>query len=156
RWLANPSRYGGSIPPERAVTFARNHDTDMNSNLFAFPDYPDALLASAYVPAKTDRVPTVLNADSHTTTVLAGLRFRQALASEPGSFWNGREICKDGMGTIGGHQEHCDNPNLLFIKRGSRGFALINKAAEWFDTDAAKFPGMEAGCYYEHHYGFPV
>ena len=57
------------------------------------------------------------------------------MSGESQYFRNGNEIAPG-----------ADNPNMLFIERGDKGLAIINKAGTFFEVKAAKMPGLKVGC----------
>jgi alpha-amylase len=83
--------------------------------------------------------------DAKDAIAKAGVYFHQKMSGEPQYFRNGNEIA-------GG----ADNPNILFIERGNKGLAIINKAGEPFDVKVAKMPGLQVGCYKELRYNFAI
>ncbi|MFM7363198.1 MAG: hypothetical protein ACKO11_01585, partial [Cuspidothrix sp.] len=89
--------------------------------------------------------PLILNFDAFNPTVVAATQFHQKMDAQPQYYRNGNEIAAT-----------ANNPNLLFIERGNKGLAIINKAGTTFDVKAAKMPGLEVGCYRELQYDFKM
>jgi alpha-amylase len=145
RSLINPVAQQQALPGTSAVTFSRNHDTDKGQIGYLFPTYQDAMLANAYVLARQDGFPIIYNADAYNPITKAGVYFHEKMMGQPQYFRNGNQIASG-----------ADNPNMLFIERGKKGLAIINKANNFFDVAAAKVPGLETGCYQELHYNFTV
>lgn len=146
RSLVNPSDTQRALPGKDAVTFARNHDTWAPGQFdnWKFDD-GDLPLATAYVLAINEGTPLILNFDAFNPTVVAATQFHKKMDAQPQYYRNGNEIAAN-----------ADNPNLLFIERGNKGLAIINKAGETFDFKAAKIPGLEVGCYDELQYNFKM
>ncbi len=148
RSLIDPQSYNGALPGVSAVTFAQTHDTvEPDRDLYdAFGlEERDVMLASAYVLARQDGLPLIYNEDADYPIVKAGISFHEQMLGQSQYFRNGNEIARG-----------ADSPNLLFIERGSKGIAMINKAGEFFDVETAQMPGLDAGCYKELRYGFTM
>ena len=146
RSLVNPQDTGRALPGYQAVTFAHTHDVINNNN--GKDDYKnkqDALLANAYVLAIREGFPLIYRDDVKEEITKAGVKFHEQMMGQPQYFRKGNEIAPGG-----------DNPNMLFIERGSKGLTMINKSGEFFDVKAAKMPGLETGCYKDLHYNFPM
>lgn len=79
-------------------------------------DEGDLPLATAYVLARKEGMPLILTFDAFNPTVVAATQFHQKMEEQPQYYRNGNEIA---LGA--------DSPNLLFIERGDRGLAIINK-----------------------------
>jgi alpha-amylase len=105
----------------------------------------DLALATAYVLAIKEGTPLILNKDAEIPTVIAGVKFHQTMMAQSQYYRNGSEIA---LGA--------DNPNLLFVERGNKGLAIINKAGQEFDVAVAKMPGLGVGCYRELQYDFEM
>lgn len=146
RSLVDPASSNRALPGYEAITFARNHDTwapgQFDNLKFDEGDLP---LATAYVLAIKEGTPLILKFDAFNPTVKAASQFRAKMEGEPQYYRNGNEIAAG-----------ADNPNLLFIERGDRGLAIINKAGSTFDFTAAKMPGLAVGCYSELQYDFEM
>ncbi len=146
RSLVNPSDTQRALPGNDAVTFARNHDTwdpgQFDNWKFDDGDLP---LATAYVLAVKEGTALILNFDAFNPTVVAATKFHEKMMEEPQYYRNGNEIAAS-----------ADSPNLLFIERGDKGLAIINKAGTTFDVNAAKIPGLAVGCYNELQYDFQM
>ncbi len=146
RSLVNPSDTKRALPGNEAVTFSRNHDTWAPGQFDNWKfDSGDLPLATAYVLAIKEGTPLILNFDAFNPTVVAGVQFHQKLLTQPQYFRNGNEIATG-----------ANSPNLLFIERGDRGLAIINKSGEKFNVPQAKIPGLAAGCYNELQYKFQI
>jgi alpha-amylase len=145
RSLINPATSGKALPGVRAVTFAQNHDIATGQIGYKLPSPQDTELASAFVLARQEGFPIVYRDDAKNLIIKAGVYFHQKMTGEPQYFRNGNEIAPG-----------ADNPNTLFIERGNKGLAIINKAGESFDVKAAKMPGVQIGCYNELHYNFTI
>jgi alpha-amylase len=146
RSLVNPSDTKRALPGQNAVTFARNHDTwaPRQFDNWKF-DSGDLTLATAYVLAVKEGTPLILNFDAFDPTVVAATKFHEKLIGESQYYRNGNEIAPS-----------ADSSNLLFIERGDKGLAIINKAGTTFDVKAAKMPGLGVGCYNELQYNFQI
>ncbi|MEC4984671.1 MAG: alpha-amylase family glycosyl hydrolase [Oscillatoria sp. PMC 1068.18] len=146
RSLINPRDTERALPGEQAVTFARNHDTwaarQFENWKFSDRDLP---LATAYILARKEGLPLILKFDAFHPTVVAGTQFHEKMLGESQYYRNGNEIAAS-----------ADNPNLLFIERGDRGLAIINKAGETVNVTVAKMPGLGVGCYQELQYDFQM
>jgi len=138
RTLINPAKNKIALPGESAVIFARNHDTAMNTDFHNFDDYKQATLANAYILSLHDGLPFIYKDDAKNDVVKAGIKFHELMLDQPQFFRNGNEIFQGG-----------DNPNLLFIERGSKGIVIINKSKKFLDVKVAKMPGLELGVYTE-------
>lgn len=151
-----------ALPGVVAVTFARNHDTAKHTiDGFSFSDLRDALLADAFILARSEGFPLIYGGDfrqpesrepgdssfndAEQPMVVAGVRFHEKMMGKPQFFVNGNQIAPG-----------ADNPNTLFVRRGAEGLAIINKAGDFFDVAAAKMPGMDVGCYRELNHNFDV
>ena len=147
RSLIDPQSYNGALPGVNAVTFAQTHDTVKGGDLYdAYGlEKQDIMLANAYVLAREEGFPLIYKEDADYPIVKAGISFHEQMLPQSQYFRNGNEIAPG-----------ADSPNLLFIERGSKGLAIINKAGEFFDVEAAKMPGLDAGCYEELQYGFTM
>lgn len=164
RTLADPQLVAKrrALPGIVAVTFARNHDTAKRTvQGYTFGDRRDVLLADAFILSREDGFPLIYGgdprppegsepADSSTSDaseriVRAAVAFHEQMMGKSQSFVDGGAIADD-----------ADNPNTLFLRRGSTGLAVINKAGELFDARVARMPGMDLGCYRELQYGFLV
>jgi alpha-amylase len=129
----------------------------MNTYFFQFGTYEDALLAYAFILARKDGVPLIFNGDFNERIVRTGIQFRHAMAHQPEYIRSGAEVCPAGLKKSRKKSAAgCDNPNFLFIERGGNGLAIINKSAEWLDAPAARFPGLDEGCFREIRYGFDM
>lgn len=146
RSLVNPADTKRALPGDQAVTFARNHDTwaPRQFDNWKF-DEGDLPLATAYVLARKEGTPLILTFDALNPTVVAATQFHEQMSEEPQYYRNGKEIAKS-----------ANSPNLLFIERGDKGLAIINKAGTTFDVIAAKMPGLAVGCYNELQYDFKM
>lgn len=145
RSLIDPAASGQALPGVRAVTFAQNHDIATGQIGYKLPSPQDTKLANAFVLARQEGFPIVYRDDAKDAITMAGVYFRQKMIGEPQYFRNGAEIAPG-----------ADNPNTLFIERGSKGLVIINKAGEFFDVKAAMMPGLQIGCYKELHYNFTM
>ncbi len=146
RSLVNPADSQRALPGDDAVTFARNHDTWAPGQFDNWKfDKNDLVLATAYVLARKEGTPLTLTFDAFEPTVVAGTKFHEKMIAEPQYYRNGNEIA-----------DSADSPNLLFIERGDKGLAIINKAGETFDVTAAKMSGLGVGCYDELQYDFEM
>ncbi len=145
RSLIDPAASGKALPGVKAVTFAQNHDTVTGQIGYKLPSPEDTALANAFVLARQEGFPIVYRDDAKHPITKAGVYFHQKLMGEPQYFRNGNEIAPG-----------ADNPNTLFIERGNKGIAIINKAGESFDVKAAKMPGLQVGCYKELRYNFTM
>ena len=146
RSLVNPSDTQRALPGKNAVTFAENHDTWAPGQFDNWKfDKGDLPLATAYVLAINEGTPLILNFDAFNPTVVAASKFHKKVAGEPQYFRNGNQIAPG-----------ADSPNLLFIERGGKGLAIINKSGGFFDVDDAKMPGLQEGCYNELQYNFQM
>ncbi|MEA5542726.1 alpha-amylase family protein [Limnoraphis robusta Tam1] len=146
RSLVNPQDTNRALPGYQAVTYAHTHDiVNNNGGEGDYKDKPDALLASAYVLAIREGFPLIYRDDAKEDIVKAGVKFREKMMNQTQYFRNGNEIAPG-----------ADNPNTLFIERGGKGLAILNKSGEFFDVKAAKMPGLETGCYKELRYNFPI
>ena len=145
RSLIDPASSGKALPGTKAVTFAQNHDIATNQIGYKFPSQEDAMLANAFVLARQEGFPIVYRDDIESSITKSGVYFHQKMMGESQYFRNGNEI---GPGA--------DNPNMLFIERGDKGLAIINKADTFFDVKAAKMPGLKIGCYQELRHNFTM
>jgi alpha-amylase len=145
RSLINPVASGKALPGVRAVTFAQNHDIAKGQIGYKLPTPQDTKLGNAYILARQEGFPSVYKDDAKDAITKAGVFFHQKMMGEPQYFRNGNEIFPG-----------ADNPNTLFIERGSKGLAIINKAGESLDFPAAKMPGLQTGCYQELRYNFTM
>lgn len=140
RSLIDPQRDNKALPGINAVTFAQTHDTVEGRDLYnAFGlEERDVMLANAYVLAREEGFPLIYSEDASYPIVQAGISFHEQMLGQSQYFRNGNEIAPG-----------ADSPNLLFIERGDRGLAIINKAGESFEQPSARMPGLEVGCYQE-------
>lgn len=145
RSLIDPAGSGQALPGTKAVTFAQNHDIALGQIGYKFSSRDDMLLANAFVLARQDGLPLVYRDDADEAVTRAGVAFHHQMRGEPQYFRNGSEIAQGG-----------DSPNLLFIERGDRGLAIINKAGAAFDVEVARMPGLRTGCYRELHHNFLI
>ena len=145
RSLIEPATSGKALPGTKAITFAQNHDIVTGQIGYKLPTAQDTRLANAFVLARQDGFPVVYRDDAKDAIAKTGVYFRQKMMGEPQYFRNGNEIAQG-----------ADNPNMLFIERGDKGLAIINKAGESFDVKAAKMPGLSIGCYKEVRYNFTM
>jgi alpha-amylase len=146
RSLINPSDTKRALPGNEAVIFARNHDTWAPGQFDGWKfDDGDLPLATAYVLAIKEGTPLILNFDAFNPTVIAATQFHEKVKEQPQYYRNGHEI---------GYS--ADSANLLFIERGDKGLAIINKGGEKFNVTAAKMPGLSVGCYNELRYKFQM
>ncbi|NJP10666.1 MAG: alpha-amylase [Leptolyngbyaceae cyanobacterium RU_5_1] len=164
RMLVEPNLVGKrrALPGAVAVTFARNHDTAKETvGGFRFGDRRDVLLANAFLLSRKEGVPLIYGGDprppetdepadsslndADEPLVVAGVAFHKHMLGKPQFFIPGHQIA---LGA--------DTPNMLFIRRGSSGLAIINKANATFNVATAKLPGMNPGCYQELHHNFTV
>jgi alpha-amylase len=143
--LINPATSGKALPGVRAVMFAHNHDIAKGQFGYKLPTPQDTKLANAYILARQEGFPVVYMDDAKGSITKSGVLFHQKLMEEAQYFRNSSEI-----------DPGADNPNTLFIERGQKGLAIINKAGEYFDVKAAKMPGLEVGCYKELRYNFTM
>ena len=143
RSLINPTASGQALPGIKAVTFAHNHDIAKGQIGYKLPTPQDIKLANAYILARQEGFPIVYTDDNRDAITKAGVFFHQKMMGESQYFRNGNQIAPG-----------ADNPNLLFIERGNKAIAIINKAGEYFDVKVAKMPGLHVGCYQELRYNF--
>jgi alpha-amylase len=143
--LVHPEGWGLVLPGNRSVVFARNHDTVMNPNFFAFADYQDALLATAFVLARGVGMPKIYRDDAYQEIVAAAVRFHNRAHGQSTYVRKASEICSG-----------CNNDDFLVIERGHQAVAMINKADAWLDVSAARLPGVEPGCYRDLRYGTSI
>jgi alpha-amylase len=151
--LRNAFSFGGdlrslrvpkALNDPRSVTFARNHDTvkEINSNAVAPYDNPaDAHLATAYVLAREQGTPLILNIDNQSVPyVRHGVMFRKIMQTRGKE---GKSVKENVLSVI-------DSPSLLVMERGSEGFFVVNKAAERFNISTLDMTltNLE-GCYRE-------
>jgi alpha-amylase len=141
--LVDPESYGAALPGDKAVVFARNHDTAMHQGFFNFGDQQDWLLATSFVVARGVGLPVVYRDDAHQRIVRKGVMFHNLLASKSTYVRRMNEIC-------GG----CSTQNMLAIERGGVGLMILNKANEWVDVARARMPGLRQGCYRELMHDF--
>ena len=147
RSLIDPHAAGKALPGPNAVTFAKTHDTVKGSDLYSVYGFEerDGMLANAYVLARQEGLPLIYKDDADASIVQAGVTFHEQMLSQPQYFRNSNEI-----------SQGADSPNLLFIERGNKGLAIINKGGNFFDVPVAKMPGLDEGCYQELQYGFTM
>jgi alpha-amylase len=145
RSLIDPAASGKALPGVRAVTFAQNHDIVKGQIGYKLASQQDTKLANAFVLARQEGFPIVYKDDAQDAITEAGVYFHQKMLGQPQYFRNGGEIAQG-----------ADNPNTLFIERGTKGLAIINKAGDYFDVKAAKMPGLQVGCYKELRYSFAI
>jgi alpha-amylase len=145
RSLTDPEGSGQALPADKAVVFARNHDTAMHRGFFNFGDYQDAMLANAYILARGRGVPSIYRDDWEVPSVRGGVLFHKAMRGTPTRVRQVNEVCEN--------EYQCSPRTTLFIERGSEGFAMINSANSWVDTPTAKAPGLAPGCYKDLVYG---
>lgn len=145
RSLVDPANSDRALRGSEAVTFARNHDIWAPGQFDTLKfDEGDLPLATAYVLAVNQGTPLILKFDAFNPTVLAASKFHKKMKGEPQFYRGGNEIANG-----------ANNPNLLFIERGDKGLAIINKGKE-FDVPAAQIPGLAEGCYQELQYDFEM
>lgn len=146
RALIDPANTNRALPGYEAITFAQNHDTWAPRQFDNWKFDPvDLSLATAYVLAIKEGTPLILRFDAFTPTAIAAGQFRAQMDGESQYYRNGNEIAAG-----------ADSPNLLFIERGNKGLAMINKAGGKFDVPVAKMPGLSEGCYRELLYDFEM
>ena len=146
RSLVNPSDTQRALPGANSVTFAQNHDTWAPGQFDNWKfDKGDLPLATGYVLAINQGTPLILNFDAFNPTVVAASKFHKKMSGQSQYFRNGNEIAAG-----------ANSPNLLFIERGGKGLAIINKAGETFKVNSAKIPGLDVGCYNELQYNFEM
>lgn len=145
RSLIYPAGSGKALPGPSAVTFAQNHDIATGQIGYKLPSPQDTRLASAFVLARQEGLPIVYRDDAKDAITKAGVYFRKQMMGEPQYFRDGDEIAQG-----------ADNSNMLFIERGDKGLAVINKAGQAFDVKVAKMPSLKVGCYKELRYNFTM
>ncbi len=146
RYLTDPESYGGALPGDKAVVFARNHDTAMHAGFFNFGDYQDALLANAWVLSRGVGLPSVYRDDYDKGVTIGALRFHNAMSGKSAFVRNVADVCGNA----------CDPRTLLVMERGDAGVMILNTSNFWVDTPSARMPGLNAGCYRELQSGFRI
>lgn len=146
RYLTDPEAYGGALPGNRAVVFARNHDTAMHAGFFNFGDYQDALLANAWVLARGVGIPSVYRDDYDKGLTISALQFHNLMDGKGTYVRSVADVCQAG----------CDPRTTLVMEREDAGVMILNTANYWVDTPAAKMPGLSPGCYRELASGFTM
>lgn len=145
RSLYDPEGNGQALPAEKAVVFARNHDTAMHPTFFNFGDRQDALLASAYLLARGRGIQHVYRDDWEEPVVKGGVLFHKAMKNAPLRIIPPHEVCQN--------EGACSPRTTLFIERGSEGLAIINTANSWLDSPIANITALTPGCYKDLVYG---
>lgn len=148
RNLTHPESVGGALPGNDAVVFSRNHDTAMAPQFFNFGDYRDAMLANAFVISRGVGTPLVYRDDYKDPLVLGALRFNKRLQGKSSYVRRVADVCES--------EQACNPRTTLFLERGRFGLVIINTSDTWLDIDAARMPGLEAGCYRELSNNFSV
>ena len=152
--------YGGDLrslrTPEtagapRSVTFGRNHDNIRQINRDAiepYDDWTDSYLATAYVLAREDGVPLVLNWDNADAPYIrTGVQFRKIMRNGAVEGANVREtVCTE-----------IDSQTVLMMARGTEGFFIVNKGTDRFDIPVLDLTNTNLeGCYRELRNDFTV
>ncbi len=140
------------VADPKSVTFGRNHDTVPSNNanciMGCYGDASDSYLATAYVLARGQGTPLVLNWDNYDSPYIRyGVKFRQIMNQRAKA---GDVIKENVLGVI-------DNPNVMVMERGSQGFFLVNKGTDRFDVPVLDMTltSLE-GCYRELRRNFTV
>lgn len=148
RDLTDPEAFGGALPGDKAVVFARNHDTAMHAGFFNFGDDQDALLANAWVIARGVGTPAVYRDDFDKPLTAAALQFHNAMAGKSTFVRRLSEVCLESQG--------CNPRTLLVMEREDAGVMILNTSGDWVDAVAAKMPGLNPGCYRELQSGITM
>jgi len=147
RNLLHPEGLGGALPGPEAVVFAKNHDTAMHQGFFNFGDYQDSILASAYLLGRGVGVPHIYRDDYNDRIIKAGVKFYNQMRGQNTFVHTAHTVCRPASA--------CRLEDVLFIERGGVGLAVINKANQWLEVDAARVP-LDEGCYLETTYNFKI
>jgi alpha-amylase len=152
RILKWPAAENKALQGVSAVTFVNNHDIhehpwdfsglalDVRENE-GLPS--DAQLAHGYILGRQEGFPMIFRSDLFDPIVTAGVQFHEKMMGE-----------KEYMRAASQYHANADNPNLLFIERGSKGLVVINKSQFWFEVPEMRMPGFSAGCFRELRRGF--
>ncbi len=144
-----------AVKDPRSVTFGANHDTiriiggKRNDNaLNPYDDITDSYLATAYVLARKDGTPLVLNEHNlNSPYIKFGVKFRQIMTQREKA---GKNVNENILRMI-------NNSNILLMERGAEGFFVENKGSGKFDATSLDLTlsNLE-GCYRELRNNFTV
>jgi len=113
-----------------SICAADCHDSIVG-NSYGFADNKDGILALCFLFARGQEIPLVFHTFLDEVHISAGIQFFHTLL---GIDW---------------HCESKSTNNLLFIRRGNRGLAIINKSNEFVDWPKMEVPGLVCGTYLE-------
>jgi len=137
-----------AVNDSRSVTFGANHDTiriidgKRNDNaLNPYDDITDSYLATAYVLARQDGTPLVLNEQNlNSPYIKFGVKFRQIMIQRG----------KEGKNVKENILRVLNSSTVLMMERGSEGFFVENKGAGKFDVSTLDLTLTNLrGCYRE-------
>ena len=145
---------GNAVNDRRSVTFGRNHDSapEIRKNQAdaynAYDDVTDSYLATAYILAREDGTPLILDKDNlNSPYIKYGVKFRQIISQRGAEDKNVKESI---LRVI-------NKPTILVLERGPEGFLVENKAIEKLDLPVLDLTltNLE-GCYRELRNNFNV
>ncbi|HEX4922620.1 MAG TPA: alpha-amylase family glycosyl hydrolase, partial [Bdellovibrionales bacterium] len=134
-----------ALPPERALVFARTHDTAMHPGFFNFQNDAYMALAGAYLLAASPATPLLYRDDLSVPALRAALVFRRLMGARAVKEPGGQVYC-----------EKCVSPDLHFVERGTEGWAVFNKGPAWFHEEQVFVESLPAGEWRELTYGFKM
>jgi len=140
-----------AVDDPRSVTFGRNHDTIREINASAinpYTDPTDSYLATAYVLARENGTPLVLNWDNADAPYIKyGVKFRQIMRQRGVA---GGNVKENVLAAI-------ESATVLLLERGDEGFFVVNKGADTFDVPVLDLTLTHVeGCYRELRNNFRV
>ena len=144
-----------AVNDSRSVTFGANHDTiriidgKRNDNaLNPYDNITDSYLATAYVLARQDGTPLVLNEQNlNSSYIKFGVKFRQIMIQRG----------KEGKNVKENILRVLNSSTVLMMERGSEGFFVENKGAGKFDVSTLDLTLTNLrGCYRELRNNFTV
>ena len=144
-------RVPNAVADPRSVTFGRNHDTIREISSTAinpYTDPSDSYLATAYVLARENGTPLVLNWDNADAPYIKhGVKFRQIMRQRGAA---GRNVKEKVLAAV-------DSPTVLLMERGNEGFFVVNKGTDQFDVPVLDLTLTNVeGCYRELRNNFSV
>jgi hypothetical protein len=127
-WMVGAFGYNGNlkqlaystyktVPYDKAICVADCHDSAVGDS-YHFGDDIDSILAASFLLAIGKGIPLLFHSQMDNKTIIAGLQFFHRMKDAP--FYITDESDKD----------------LLVIQRGHKGLAIINKSAEWRESES--------------------
>jgi hypothetical protein len=105
-----------TVPHDKAICVADCHDSAVGDS-YHFGDEIDSILAASFLLARGTGTPLLFHSQMDNKTIIAGLQFFHRMKDTPFFLTEADE-------------------NLLVIQRGHKGLAIINKSAEWRESES--------------------